>query len=334
MSDLHRALLPLDEAADAVRTLERYTTPEALSAALADIADAVEQSLRRLVRTSPQLDDGLRLSALSPEHLPFSRVLSALREHDLISMELAGRIHALIAATQRAGADAARAADADLAASVVAQLRREITARAQPAAPASSVPTGPPDTTDGATDEATAAVPSARRRRWPGVLGLAVVVLAVVAVALVLLRPESDRARGIQAFGEHRLGVAQQSFERAVARDSTDVTARLYLARIARVEKDYRTAAAQLKAAAALAPSDPDVRRELGYLFYDLGRYENAAEQFQQSLKAAPGSELSWIGLIRALRAAGDARADSLLRQAPADVRARLGAGPVPDSEP
>lgn len=329
MIEPRRALLPLDAAGDAIQALHEYRSPEELASALITVSDAVEQSLRHALRTDPDAPDELRLAALSAEHLPFDRVLDTLRERAVLSLELAGWIHELRAAAARAPVGDVHAADADRAHKVVARLRQELSAHSRTSADVEPARSGP----DPEATEPPAAGPPAARRRWPILLGLFAVLVALVFATLLLLRPESAFNRGIEAFRQRRMGVAEQSFLQAVADDSTNVTARLYLARIAREQRRYADAADQLRIAVALAPRDPDVRRELGGLFFDLHRYRDAAAQYQRALDIAPGQELNWIGLISALRAAGDPRARDVLGRAPADVRARFGTGTEPPTD-
>jgi thioredoxin-like negative regulator of GroEL len=56
----------------------------------------------------------------------------------------------------------------------------------------------------------------------------------------------------------------------------------------------------------------------------DLGRPTAAAQQFDRARELAPENALNWIGLIRALRAAGDPQAEVWLERSPAEVRAAL----------
>jgi tetratricopeptide (TPR) repeat protein len=139
------------------------------------------------------------------------------------------------------------------------------------------------------------------------------------------LRPPTV-SDGVRAFAEGRVVEAERIFARA-AESGTNVTALLYLGRIRRLDGRYDEAATALRAASAEAPDDGDVRRELGYLFLDLGRPGPAIEQFKRAQEIEPEEPLAWIGLIRALREAGDAEADEVLRRAPESVRSRMGAG-------
>ncbi len=320
MTGPSRALLPLDEAERAIRLLEEYRTPAELARAVHETWRAVEQSLRILLRSDHDAPDELRLAALSPAELPTTRLLDALRRDELISLELAGMAHELERAAARAEHGEIRATDGDLALQVVDRLRAGLTApRPTPAAGA--------EAPGEAVEEPAPAVPP---ERWSGARPLTIAAAAVALLVLlvfffVLVRSLDDRMdEATAAFAAGRLEEAEARFQ-AVLEDAPDnVTAHLYLGRINRREGDYGTAAEHLRAAARLAPDDPDVRRELGHLFMDLGRPRAAVDQYQRAVEIEPADERAWIGLILALRAAGDPRAESLLRQAPPEARAVL----------
>lgn len=79
-----------------------------------------------------------------------------------------------------------------------------------------------------------------------------------------------------------------------------------------------------LREAAALAPNDDDVERELGWFFLDRNQPQAAAAHFRKAQELDPDEDANLIGLITSLRQLGDPEADRLLAQAPAEVRARL----------
>ncbi len=325
MIDARRVLLPLNEAGPAIRSLRSPGPDTDLAADVLAVDAAVERSLRLLLREAPDVPDDLRLPALSADHVPFDRLLSALGEHRLISVSLAGEIHGLRAAAERAATEATRSEDAAVALATVDRLRDEVDARvgSPHAGPAS--PEADPVELPGSVATKRSADAGARRSRTILVVVFAVALVAA-AVWISIARGSGPMSRGIDAFRQERLEDARGAFETVVDRDSTNVTARLYLARVLRRQGDARGAAEQLRIAADLSPDDPDVRRELGHLFYDLGSYRSAAEQYQRALQAQPGEPMNWIGAIRALRADGDPRAEDLLREAPAEARQALGA--------
>lgn len=168
---------------------------------------------------------------------------------------------------------------------------------------------------------------AARSPRRPALIAAGSVLLSVGLVLFVVFSGASPRrqlARGAEAFAAGRLHEAEQLFEEVLRRTPDQVTARLYLARIHRRRREFPVAAEQLRAAVRSAPGDPHLRRELGYLFLDLGQPQAAVEQYRRALEAAPDDPRSWIGWIRALRMAGDPLADEVLHRAPAEVQAAL----------
>jgi tetratricopeptide (TPR) repeat protein len=327
MIDPDRVLQPLKEEEGAIGRLDTYTSPAELADAVVAVRDAVDRSLRLLLRNDPGAPDELRLKALSAKDLPHHELLPALRRRELISLALAGSIHGLEQAADRAVADAAEATDADAARRVVEALRREVGAPSRDPAPPAFVREQPVlDVADRAVHE----VPPAREGRLFGrlVAGGLVALLAVVAILLVVRnRGPSATAQGVTAFATGDYVGAEGLFQSAVRADSGDVTALLYLGRIYRRDARFREAAAVLGSAADRAPDDPDVRRELGNLFMDLERPTVAAQQFDRARELAPANALNWIGLIRALRAAGDPQAEVWLERAPPEVRAALTSG-------
>jgi predicted Zn-dependent protease len=169
-------------------------------------------------------------------------------------------------------------------------------------------------------------VPAAPKpSRRPALIAGGAILLALAAVALALsATPRRQLARGVDAFAAGRLHEAELLFQDVLRRAPDQVTARLYLARIHRRRREFPEAAGQLRAAVRTAPGDPHLRRELGYLFFDLDQPQAAVEQFRRALDEAPEDARSWIGWIRALRMAGDPLADEVLRRAPAEVQAAL----------
>jgi len=325
MFDSARILEPLDEERDKLERLDAYRSPAELRVALAAAAAVVEQTLRRLLRQDATAPDELRLIALSAEQLPYDRLIPALTKSNRISLALAGEAHELRRTAERAASGDVRAADADAACAVLDRLRREIVALSAAESTSQTGGTaasgiGTASRLDWQEEPAVVKPPDGRperRRLW---LYAAAAVVLVLAVWVVWPRG-SPMAAGIEAFPD-RLGVAEREFLTVLGDEPENVTARLYLGRIYRLQARYEEAAEMLRLAADAAPADADVRRELGYLFLDLDRPTSAVEQFRRAQQADPENDLNWIGLIRALRIAGDPEADVVLSRAPADVRA------------
>jgi tetratricopeptide (TPR) repeat protein len=321
MTDPERVLRPLREEAAAIEKLRTYATPTELGGALAQAWRGVERSLRLLLRSDPASSDDVRMAAMSANDLPFDRLIAALRRNDLVSIGLAGRLHELEKAISRASAGAEpRPADADIAAETIEQLEAEVRRRQQVVTPVTAPVL---ETVVPAAEVETFAAGHHLR------IVIAVLLVVLTGAAVLLLKGDrvADIKPGIDAFQEGDFGRALAHFEAVLGNDSANVTALLYLGRIHRREGRYDHAAAALQTAAARDTLDPDVRRELGWLFMDLNQPGSAAEQFDRARRADPKEAANWIGLIRALRAVGDPRAEALLRDAPPDARAALGTG-------
>lgn len=323
MPDPLEVLQPLADAEPAVAALRDYESTAELADALQTTGRAIDRALRRLLRSDLGAPDVLRLAAFSPDDLPTDRVVEALRQRDLISLELAGMVHELQAGLERAATGEPRAGDADVALAAVARMRTDVRS-ADEASLRESVRSA---VTEQALTEAPQPVPPApprRRRALALVAGALLLLIAVGVVSVILMSRPGELQGGIAAFRAGQVDVAEQEFRGVLERDPNNVTALVYLGRIYRREGRYDEAAGVLRRAAALDRDDPGVRRELGHLFLELGRPEAAAEEYQRALEVEPERAVTWIGLIRALRAANDPRAEEYLQRAPPAARAAL----------
>jgi tetratricopeptide (TPR) repeat protein len=321
MMDSERVLQPLREQAAAVEKLQTYASAGELAGAIASVRAALDRSVRLMLRADDGAPEEARVKALSPG-MSLDAVITSLRRRDRVSMELAGRLHEVEGIAGRLGGGGeVRAVDADVVLSAVRLLHREVTSHPVDEPPVALHAAPDPVASPGWESPSDATVGSGGRR----VILLVALVAAVAAVFLLTRGSTDSREEAVAAFEAGDLGAARRGFEEALGQDSADVTALLYLARIHRREERPGDAAAALRVAADLASEDADVRRELGWLFLDLGRPAAAVEQFERARTAEPADSRNWIGLVQALRAANDPRAAQVLRDAPADVRAALG---------
>jgi len=340
MIEADRVLRPLQEAEPAIGKLDTYESPAVLLEALRSTWQAVERTLRVLLRSDTAVPDSVRMAAMSSTDMSFDAVLTELRRRDRVSIELAGRLHELGQAVRRAEATGARPADADLAQDVVAQVRREVHDAADRPIRASAHGAVVAEALGDDVHPVPRAERPARRRfdvpavlsRLPRgrawVLGAAAgAAVLVVLLAVVLFRGESDMEGGVEAFRQQRYGVAEQRFRAVLSRDDENVTARLYLARILRSQNRTQEVADLLQGAARISPRDPAVRRELGHLFLDLKRPAMAVEQFKIAVEQAPEEQLNWVGLIEALYRAGDPTTEQWVTRAPPAVQAMVRSG-------
>jgi tetratricopeptide (TPR) repeat protein len=320
MIDATRVLRPLTEAAAAIEKLVDYQTTPELVSALQETAQAIDRTLRNLLRSDPGIPDELRLAAFSPTELQNDQLIPALRQRNLISLQLAGMVHELEQAARRAANGEVRAADADQAQRTVEAVRAEISKAAdQPVLEAAHQAVE-----SGLLESSARPVPAPdRKRRVYRNLALGALLLLLAIVAVFQVTRESDLQRGIAALQAERWDAAEAHLLKA-AQDKGNATAQVYLARVYRRQHQYDRAAAVLREAAERHDQDDAVWRELGYLFLDLQQPQYAVERFRRAQELNPDATLNWIGLVRALRAAGDPSAEVVLQQAPAEVRAAL----------
>jgi tetratricopeptide (TPR) repeat protein len=330
MNNADRALAPLEEARPAIDRLDTYSSPQELTEALEAIGQAVERSLRQLLRLDASFPDETRLTAQDPVALPFERVVGLLRQRERISLQLGNEVHELRQAVARGLSGQVRAADADTATALLARLRQEVRARASESEQA--VDEQVRSVTHAAVERGEFEEPthpiSARRPTRLGVqFALALGVIAVALLAWYIgarLRTPSEAEQGVTAFEQGRLGIAEQHF-RAALQEEESATAELYLGRILRRQGRQQEAAAVLNAARKRYPDDADILRELGHLLaVDLNRPVPAAEAYRRAVELEPEDASNWIALVRALRAAGDPAAETWLARAPADAQAVL----------
>jgi len=333
------ALKPLHAARDALEVLRTAEAdPTVRRSAIIRVTHALEGSLRRFLRDDPHAPLEARLRALAPDELPADELLAELRRRDRISIELAAGFHELAGVLRRVreGAPATQE-DAELALRTVERVEWE--AVAPPPAP---VPL--PATEEVYPEEETMVhpVPPAGRGRGAGPKVAAVVLgLLLLLVLGWIWRGWSqgrELERGIAAYKRGEAVAASEHFRRYAESSPEDPTPRVYLARIHRRAGRFNEARDEIGRGLRVSPSDAALHRELGYLLLDAGRPGEAVARFRTALKTDSQSTEAWLGLIRALRAAGheDAAARALL-SAPAEVRALVGgrgAAPAPGAAP
>jgi tetratricopeptide (TPR) repeat protein len=347
MIDQDRALAPLNAASAAIDKLESYRTPQELAESLQAIGQAVERSLRQLLRADTTAPDEMRLAALSSDDLPTDRLIPTLRKHNIISIQLAGMLHEMMQATTRASNNEVRASDADNARATARKLREEIQSRA--AASSAVPPTSHTKTNDvkaaaradaPVREAATNAVrrgdvaeqPHAVKTGSKAVGSRAVLpVVLLVVLALIIwgvmhfaMGSASAMKAGITAFEQQRWGVAEKNFRSVIDAHPQDVTAHLYLGRVLRAEGRAKEAAVVLNEARKIDDNDADVMRELGGTFMDMKQPAPAVTAFKLAKEINPKDPANWIGLVLALRAAGDPAAEQVFAQAPPDAQAKL----------
>lgn len=126
MIETGRVLRPLEEAEPAIEQLDTYESPAVLTEALRATWHAVDRTLRTLLRSDASAPDRIRLTALSQDLMSADAVMLELRRREFVSLGLAGRVHELRQALERAESGSVRAADADNAREVVRCLIEEV----------------------------------------------------------------------------------------------------------------------------------------------------------------------------------------------------------------
>lgn len=346
------ALRALKSAADEVGALRSGSlSPSAARLHVLRVANSVDRSLRRMLRDDEDADLTLRLKALAPDEIRIDGVLAELRRGDRLPMELAASIHELLESRRRLEGDA-EPAPVDISRTVAVYDRLEHAlkdgrgrrhlagAAGAPATPATAAgeapfrdrnkippyrsesiaPTGGESDLLDVADE-----PGSSRRNW--ILAIIPVVAGLTLLAIWLLRGfgPDPLATGVDLFEDGQYTEAAQHFWRYAEDHPDDVTPQLYLARIHRRMNRPELAAEALRAAQQIAPNDPAVHRELGFLLLDAGQAEAAVGRFRTAVELDPESSAGWVALVRALRESGrEEDVNAVIEQAPAEVRALL----------
>jgi tetratricopeptide (TPR) repeat protein len=319
-ADRSSALRPLHAAAERLELLRsgRGDAGER-TRALLDLAAAVEWTLRRLLRDDPLAPLEARLSALAPEELRVDEVLSELRQHDRITIQLAASVHHLLEIRERLrNGGLATPEEVGHGVSTVDLVETE---------QARGVPERPP-VTEQQIDETIHEVPSPSRRD-PRALAVAggAVLLGLVLLFLIFRLVagggrDANMEQGVALFRSGSYADAAHHFHRYAERNPRDATPHLYLARIHRRMNRPDLAGPALQEAMRLAPDDAAVHRELGFLLIDTRRYDVAVERFRTAVAMDANAAEGWLGLVLALRRDGRPdEAERVLARAPVQVR-------------
>lgn len=348
------ALRVLRSAAKEIEALRSGSlSPSAARLHILRVANSVDRSLRRMLRDDESADLSLRLKALAPDEIRIDAVLAELRRGDRLPMELAASIHELLESRRRLEGDVEPASvDVSRTVAVYDRLQTVLQQGAatrppalgespaspvRPSAQAAEPPrqrqrqAAPPHVSqaiaaaDAETELLDDADSSSSSRPWILAAIPVAAVLALLAIWLFRGAGPDQLATGVQLFQEGEYTEAAQYFWRYAEDHPDDVTPQLYLARIHRRMNRPELAAEAIRAAESIAPDDPAVHRELGFLLLDAGQAETAVERFRKAIELDEQSSEGWIGLVRALRESGrDESVPAVIEQAPAEVRALL----------
>ena len=297
------------------------------------VANAIDRSLRRMLRDDESADLSIRLKALAPDELRTDSVLAELRRNERLPMELAAGVHEVFEARRRLQQGSAPTeTDRTRAVQIADLLGHQIRRTSLSATPAVSAVRPPDDL----PDETHEVFDRPERQGLPAIVWLAGALILTLFIATGVWyfgdRGPSLMDQGVALFESGEYAEAAQYFFRHAEANPGDVTPHLYLARIHRRMERPALAAEAIRQAEQIAPQEPAVHRELGFLLLDTDQPEVAARRFEYAIELDDQSSEAWVGLVRALREAG--RGDevpSVIADAPAEVRALL-AQPQSDS--
>lgn len=293
MSSAHQraALAALDAARPVVARLDATRDPEDAAADLIDGWTAVETALRSLMGGSSLAGQAL---------------VTELRQRQLLSLDQTHALMEFNAARQRAQRTDYRPTAADVASAREGFLKLEAGLMAAPtpvaanAVPAAGVPAGYAAT--GARQAEHVVEPVGRRSPLALILGLlALVVVALGAWWFLTQRePAGDVAlsRGIAHLEGGRREAARGEFSKAARDNPESAEPHIFLARMAREERDYQTARRELDAAIRLEPNNHVAHREMGALLFTIGNYDLARSFYIRALRgdATDRSSMGYLG--------------------------------------
>ena len=230
-------------------------------------------------------------SALSGQPL-----IRELRQRELISLAQAHALIEFLAARDRAQRTDYRPTSADIAAARHGFQELESALSASPELPAATVASSPPH----AEREPTAPP----RRQWAPwkVIGAALV-LVILPVGGFLAwnwwsrRDERAIREAAALYQRRQLGEARRAFEDIVRDYPRQAEPHVYLARIAREERDFATARERLDAAIRLEPGNAVAQREMGTVLFLTGNYPAAQRFYDRSLRLDGDDKLA-LGMM------------------------------------
>lgn len=241
-----------------------------------------EENAADLVETWSAIESALR-AALGGAALSGQALVRETRQRELITLDQTHALLDFLAVRERVQDASYQPTASDIASArhAVAMLAGAepdppavptliVTPQPAPPAPAAASPFAPPS------------------RRGPGrlIVGL-VVVLALAGAGYYWYSTHarsSALAAGIVAHDSGRTDVARTDFEQAARDEPASALPHIYLARLARENGDFPTAARELTTAVGLEPDNPLAQRELGALF--LARGSRYAAQHRADLAA------------------------------------------------
>ena len=281
------ALSALDSVRPKAARLDPARNAEENAADIIDVWSAAETALRSLIGGS----------ALAGQPL-----IHEARQRQLIGFDEANRLAGFLSVRDRVqrtdyvpnstdvvtARDAYRAlSDAMMAAPVLAPDAANVAA-AGAAEPVGGVP---------------AATTVARRRRpipLIAVVGVILLIAALVALWYFMWGPGSYGAYelGLEEFRAGRPEAARASFEEAARDHRDDARPHIFLARIAREQRDFARARSELETAIRLDPDNAVALREMGSLLFSVGNFDLARSFYVRALSedATDRTAMGYLG--------------------------------------
>ena len=112
------------------------------------------------------------------------------------------------------------------------------------------------------------------------------------------VRRDGALARGIAHLEGGRREAARGEFSKAARDNPESARPHIFLARMAREERDYQTARRELDAAIRLEPNNPVAHREMGALLFTMGNYDLARSFYIRALRgdATDRTSMGYLG--------------------------------------
>lgn len=268
------ALSALDSVRAKASRLDPARNAEENAADIIDVWSAAETALRSLIGGS----------ALAGQPL-----IHDARQRQLIGLDEANRLAGFLAVRDRVqrtdytptSTDVVTArdayhsfADALMVAPVVAPDAASATAAGVPGASVEAQPV---------------TVRTARRRPIPliSVVGVLLLIVALIALWYFMWGPGSYGAyeRGLEEYRTGRPEAARAAFEEAARDHRDDARPHIFLARIAREQRDFARARSELETAIRLDPQNAVAQREMGSLLFAVGNYDLARSFYVRALE-------------------------------------------------
>jgi tetratricopeptide (TPR) repeat protein len=266
------ALGALGTARGAVARLSTSRHSEDTAADIIEIWGCMETALRALLNGSP---------------LSGNDLVREVRRREMISLADTHSLLDFLATRERVNQRSyvPTAEDIQAARTGFAGLENALAAppAPEPERPVERAPTDAPDLP--------ATAPAARRSRPPvWVWAVAGVLLAAVIGGGVwyALATRDELGRGRDALREGRREAARAEFERVARQDPSNAEAHLFLARLARDERNYAEARRHAEAAIRADAQHPLAQREMGAILYTLGNYQLAQRFLERAIRLNP----------------------------------------------